>query len=620
MFKRVYILLFLISLASFSFSQKNKVDSLQKVLRNETEDTSRVKILNDICMQYQFSNWDTSFFYAKKALTLAESSGFQKGLGSSFNNIGFYYFNVGKSSDALVYYLKANDIFSQINYKKNNAIVLANIGFLFFSQHNYTKSIEYYFNSLIVSKENGDSSRVAKLLENIGMIYYEQGDYSKALDFCLKSLKISELIHDSKGIAYDYGNIALIYDSQNNPKKSLEYYNKSLEESKEIGDKKGIAASLTNIGELMYLKLKNSKKGLEYLLLALDVNTEIGYNDGISSCFLNIGDYYRKQKNYSKALEYFMKADKLNIELKDKKDQANALGLVGDMYSEQGNYSNAVASYKQSIDIASELDIKETLKQDFQSISSVYEKMGNIAEAFIYHKKYSDIKDSIYTEESADQIADMQTKYETEKQEKKITLLKKESEVQTLKISRDSIMIYSIVGILILIIALTFVIYKAYRNNKKANFILGNQNKEITLQKEQITQSRSELEKEKQKSEILLQNILPFETAEELKHKGYASVRHYENVSIMFTDFVGFTKIAEKLTPVELVSELNKFFVQFDDITGKYNLEKIKTIGDSYMCAGGLHNQDISNPKKTILAAIEILKFVNECNEEKLKW
>ncbi|MGD0712130.1 MAG: adenylate/guanylate cyclase domain-containing protein [Bacteroidales bacterium] len=619
MIKRLFILLFFILFLSFSYSQTNKIDSLLKVLVNEKEDTSRVNILNDLYRQYQFSDWDTAFAYAEKALALAESSGFQRGIGSSLNNIGFYYFNNGKSSIALEYYLKANDIFSQIEYKRGKAIVLANIGYLFSSQNNFKKAIDYYFLSMAVAREMSDSSRVLKLLSNIGLIYYYQGDYSQALDLFLKALKISESMHNKKEIAYVYGNIGLIYETQKSYQKSLEYYFKSLALLNEIGDKKGFAGTLSNIGTL-YTKLKDNKKAIDNLLLALKIYTEIDDADGMSTSLLNLGDYYHAQKDYSKALEYYLKADKLNIELKDKNAQANALGLVGDIYYEQNNYSNALISYQQSISIAEEHGLKELLKVNYQEISKVYEKMGNIKEALNYQKKYSNIKDSIYNDESAKQIAEMQTTYETEKKEKEIKLLKKESEVQSLKISRGSIIIYSIIGILVLIIILTLVTYKAYRNNKKAKQILQTQNKEITLQKEQITQSRTELEKEKQKSEVLLQNILPIETAEELKHKGYATVRHYENVSIMFTDFVGFTKITEKLTPVELVSELNNFFIQFDDITGKYNLEKIKTIGDSYMCAGGLHSQDISNPKKTILAALEILKFVNECNEEKLKW
>lgn len=617
MIKRILFFILISSLHCFTYSQTSKSDSLLKVLAKASDDTSKVNTLNDLFKEYQNSNPARAFKYAKQAIDLAEKLNFSKGVASSLNNIGLYYFNQGKSSEALVYYLKANDIFTLLDNERGEAITTANIGYLFFSQDNYKKAIEYYFMSMTVAKEMQDSSRVAMLLENIGMCYYAQGNYSKALDLCLKSLKISERINDKKGIAYVYGNIGEIYDSQGNLNKTLEYYNKSLTVSKEIGDSAAFATSLTNIGEL-YLHMGNEKKAIESYQMALKISTEISYQSGISTCLLNIGDYYLKQKNYSKALEYFLREDKLSDESDDKNSQANALRLVGEVYFEQSNYSKALVSYQQSLDIAAELGIKDLMKQDYQAISLVYENMGNIEGAYKFHKKYSDIKDSIYNEESINQIADMQTKYETEKQIEEISLLKKESEVQTLKYSRGKLFVFFICGTLFLFVIFAFLTFRAYRMNKKAKVALEIQNKEISEQKEQITKSRADLAHEKQKSDNLLLNILPFETAEELKTNGYASVRHYNHVSVMFTDFVDFTRITENLTPVELIGELNKFFIRFDEIIGKFNLEKIKTIGDAFMCAGGLPHRDQENPMKVVLAALEIQKFVNECNQDKL--
>jgi len=614
---KINIFIFFSFLWYCSFSQIHRLDSLLKVLGKTVDDTARVNLLNELYGENQFSDPDKAYGYAKEALSLSESAGFSRGNGSALNNIGFYYFNKGKSSEALVYYLKANDIFTQIDYYKGKAIVFANIGNIFYNQGNYNKAIEYFNNSLIEAQKINDSSRVAVLLENIGMIYYVQGSYSKALDLCLKSLKIHDKMRDRKGMAYVYGNIALIYDSQNNFKKSLEYYNKSLEKSKEVGDKKSIAASLTNIGELLYLKMGNSKKAIDTLLLALKINKEIDYKDGISKCLQNIGDYYRVQKNYTKALEYFLRADKLSKDLGDKSAESTILAYVGDIYFAQNKYTNALSSYQQSVAIAKELGLKEMLKQNYQQMYKLYDEMGNIGEAYKYQKKYSEIKDSIYTEESIQQMADMQTKYETEKQEDEINLLKKDSELQTLKYSRGKLFVFFISGILLLFIIFGILTFRAYRINKKAKVILEIQNKEISEQKELITKSHAALENEKQKSDNLLLNILPYETAEELKSKGYATVRNYDHVTVLFTDFVGFTRITEDLTPVELVGELNNFFMRFDEIVGKYNLEKIKTIGDSYMCAGGLPHKDIDNPMKVILAALEMQKFVNECNKEK---
>lgn len=123
--------------------------------------------------------------------------------------------------------------------------------------------------------------------------------------------------------------------------------------------------------------------------------------------------------------------------------------------------------------------------------------------------------------------------------------------------------------------------------------------------------SRNIAEEERRKNENLLLNILPADIAKELKEKGATEPVLYENVSVMFTDFKGFTQIAEILTPQELIRDLDACFVQFDKITERYNLEKLKTIGDSYMCAGGIPNQNKTHAIDSVLAALEIQSFMN---------
>ena len=126
-----------------------------------------------------------------------------------------------------------------------------------------------------------------------------------------------------------------------------------------------------------------------------------------------------------------------------------------------------------------------------------------------------------------------------------------------------------------------------------------------------------ELEEEKGKVEDLLLNILPKETAEELQLNGKATARHYNMVSVLFTDFKGFTKFAEQTKPEDLVSELDKCFIQFDDITSSLGLEKIKTIGDAYMCAGGVPIKNKSNPIATTLCALKLREVMRLLAEEK---
>lgn len=126
-----------------------------------------------------------------------------------------------------------------------------------------------------------------------------------------------------------------------------------------------------------------------------------------------------------------------------------------------------------------------------------------------------------------------------------------------------------------------------------------------------------ELREEKERSDELLLNILPLETAEELKEKGYASVQRYEKVSVLFTDFVGFTNITEGITHEELVRSLDEHFRMFDEVMDKYRIEKIKTIGDAYMAAGGIPTRTVTNPLSVVAAGLEMIARLQKLNKEK---
>ena len=117
---------------------------------------------------------------------------------------------------------------------------------------------------------------------------------------------------------------------------------------------------------------------------------------------------------------------------------------------------------------------------------------------------------------------------------------------------------------------------------------------------------------EKQKSEDLLLNILPQEVAQELKDKGKSEAKYYDEVSVLFTDFVNFTATSEKIGVQELLEELNVCFTEFDNIMGRHGLEKIKTIGDAYLAVSGLPTVNKDHAKNAIAASQDILKFIEE--------
>jgi adenylate cyclase len=113
-------------------------------------------------------------------------------------------------------------------------------------------------------------------------------------------------------------------------------------------------------------------------------------------------------------------------------------------------------------------------------------------------------------------------------------------------------------------------------------------------------------------------NILPEETAEELKATGTAKAKSFDMVSVLFTDFKNFTQASEKLSPAELVAEINFCYSEFDKIITHHGIEKIKTIGDAYMCAGGLPATNTTNPVDVVQAGLEMVAFIEKNKQDRI--
>jgi class 3 adenylate cyclase len=165
----------------------------------------------------------------------------------------------------------------------------------------------------------------------------------------------------------------------------------------------------------------------------------------------------------------------------------------------------------------------------------------------------------------------------------------KEAEEDRLKIRQGKTRLNMMAGGVVFFIILSLLIYRNFRNQKRLNRLLDDS---------------------KRQSDELLLNILPHETAEELKTTGKAVAKRFDEVTVMFTDFKDFTQASELMTAEELVHEINFYFSEFDRIISQHNLEKIKIIGDSYMCAGGLPVPNATHAYDVVEAALELQEFM----------
>jgi class 3 adenylate cyclase len=161
-------------------------------------------------------------------------------------------------------------------------------------------------------------------------------------------------------------------------------------------------------------------------------------------------------------------------------------------------------------------------------------------------------------------------------------------------------------------------VYYINRELEEKNKLLERHNKEL---EELVKERTSALIEEKKKSDNLLLNILPKEIATELKNTGKATTKKYRNVSILFTDFIDFTTLVASIPATKLVEELNEIFSRFDDIMEKFQIEKIETIGDAYMAASGLPEENSDHALRCVNAAKQMLSYLSKRNEtNKIQW
>ena len=481
------------------------------------------------------------------------------------------YFNLN-SPLALNTSLQARALSEKINYPKGIANATKFVGNSSYRQGNYIEALEYWNRAMAIFDSIGDKQGVANILSNLGVVYNIQHLNEKALESLLKALKIGEQLADSVRIASTSVNIGDIYiDKKATYDKALEFYMRALPVSERLRDTNLIASAIIGIGET-YIKKEKDIPALYYLKKALAI---VNGKEPETYVLNDIGDAYTLRKDFKSAIIYHQRSLELSKKQDVRRDMMKAYLGLGRAYEGLGNYQSAVDNFKEAQKIGEELKAQIDLSLIYKGLSESFSGLHDYNQAFQYQELLTSIKDSIYNFESEKKLGAMQFDFDLAKKQGQLDLkeldLKKEKVIKNITIGG------------LAIVMLFFVV--------------------VFLQKKRIT-------KEKKRSDELLLNILPEETAEELKATGTAKTKSFDLVSVLFTDFKNFTQASEKLTPEELVQEINHCYCEFDRIITKYNIEKIKTIGDAYMCAGGLPASNTTHPVDVVKAGLEMQEFI----------
>ena len=492
----------------------------------------------------------------------------------------------GDFSESFLYAKQASELATQLNYKKGKAYAQKYMGTAQYYQSNFIEVFDYWTQSLETFEAIHDTIGMSNMLNNLGGIYLSQGSNAKALDYYLKSLSYAEKIKNPLRITSVLPNIGGVYGEIKEYDKALKYFNQMEQYLTVLNDSQITTFYLMGVGEV-YRKMGDYDMALKYYEEALPFNRD---NDNYAHILTMLGRVEFSIGNDDKSIEYLNLAYQKAKQRGQQWEIIQSLLALGNVY-QNNNYSKALTVYKEAELLAKETEPNKALRDIYQGLSQTYASKGDFSNAFKHQELYLAQKDSLFNLETDDKIRGLQFNFDLSKKEDEIGLLEKEAEILELKEKRQKNTIYG-AGLAIFLIALLALgLFRRYKFIKETNIII---------------------EQEKNRSESLLLNILPEETASELKEFGKVKAKRFESVTVLFTDFVGFTAYAKNLEPEELVSSVDYYFSKFDEIMEKYGVEKIKTIGDAYMCASGLPQPEEFDVFRAVQAAFEIIKFMEE--------
>lgn len=533
-------------------------DSLLKKL-NASSGILRVDILNQLAEIYEITQPDSSLYYASEAEKLAKKMEYNAGLALAARNKGNYYFNENK----------------------------------------FKSAIEEYTISVSKFKETGDMAALVNSYYLLGKSLRISGDYDNALFNFLESLRISEEIGDKKGIAYANLNIGIIYSIR--PEMSnttgLPYFFKALKVGREINDTKCISYALNNIA-LVYIDEEEYDQALDYHLQSLKLKQASGNIADIASSMGNIADIYTLKGDYETSLRYNLQSVELYRKTKDTYGLIYNLLEIGRNLTHIDRYSDALPYLEEALQLSEEVDSYDLKSATYNYLYTYYLEQGNYRKALEFHEKYKTAEDSLYSEKSSHQIAELKTRYETEKKEADIQKLTNERKIQELQLyNTERQRLYFLLASILTFIIAGFAFY-GFRQKQKANRFLEERNK-------------FEIENKKKAIAIFGQQVSK-EIALELLSDSFKSGSKKLFACIMFLDIRDFTPFVAKMEPDEIIQYQNDVFGFMIDVISKHNGIVNQFMGDGFMATFGAPVSLGNDCQNAVDASVEIANILNE--------
>jgi serine phosphatase RsbU (regulator of sigma subunit) len=403
-------------------------------------------------------------------------------------NIGKQYSKNRKYNEALQFFNKSLEQSKKLNFQYAEALNLHYIAKMYSRKVSYDTSEVFFKKSLLLFDKINELDAKIECLNDYAILFYYKGDYSKAISICFSALNQSNSINDKKIIGRLFNNLGNCYYFQKDFKKALLYYTKAYNFELKGNDKTKIANSLGNIG-LIHFEMGDYDESLKKHLLSYNLQKEIGDTNEMAASLINISIVYEKLNQLNKALTYAQESLKLRRLINDERRIAFSMIKVAYYEAHSNNFSSAEKLYSEAIDIAMKNGSLQYLMEAYDGLSDAYANKGDYKNALIFHRKFTATKDSIFSQTTAEEIAEAQEKYESVKKQRALEILQKDKVINEIKYEKNKSYLYITLIIIASIFTLLALLFKQYRSKQKNNLLLAEQNQLITVQKKEITDS-----------------------------------------------------------------------------------------------------------------------------------
>ena len=475
--RSVFSLLLFTFLSTIIYPQSILIDSLKRVLPEQTNDTTRLIVLHKLSKAYLKNNPDSSKYYAHMMLKLASRQHIYYYISDAFDLLSILKEQNGKLEEAIAFTDSASYYATLIDDQIGVIYFINNKATIYMKMGRYFDALQILKRVVATGQKIDDPASVIAAYNNMGAVYHYLGDDETSLDYFIRAYQLRLKNNITKNLAYSLNNIGALYAKYGNYSEALEYHNKAKLAAIDHNDSYNHLIALSNLG-LDYHLLKNYEQSLKYYNMALQEATKQGDKVLESHALERMSAIYFEKGDLNKAKPLLEKALKLARKTGNRFDVASFCNSLGIICLKEHNYTKALPLFKEALSLSKKISANSVEVDVYKSLTAYYYSVNNSEKAFFFQKQYDTKKDSLYKAETDLKIANLKNRFELNL--KLDELKQKESE---LTISRSEsgqrLKIIYIVGIsgLVLFFMVIYILLLYNKIKRKNRIIRKNEEK-----------------------------------------------------------------------------------------------------------------------------------------------